>query len=81
MEPWRETRAVFLDIFKAFDKFWHEGLLFKLKCNGTGESLWSSSEMISVADIRESSLAVDVHLGRKSQQEYPKGQCSVSFSS
>ena len=26
-----ETRAVFLDISKTFDKVWHEGLLFKLK--------------------------------------------------
>ena len=29
-----ETRAVFLDISKAFDKVWHEGLAFKLKENG-----------------------------------------------
>ena len=29
--PSRETRAVFLDISKAFDKVWHEGLIFKLK--------------------------------------------------
>ena len=27
----RETRAVFLDISKAFDKVWHDGLLLKLK--------------------------------------------------
>ena len=29
-----EIRGVFLDISKAFDKFWHEGLLLKLKLNG-----------------------------------------------
>ena len=29
-----EVRAVFLDIAKAFDKVWHEGILFKLKQNG-----------------------------------------------
>ena len=29
-----ETRAVFLDISKAFDKVWHKGLIFTLKQNG-----------------------------------------------
>ena len=34
-----EVRAVFLDIFKAFDKVWHDGFNFKLKQNGISGSL------------------------------------------
>ena len=34
-----EVRAVFLDIFKAFDQVWHDGLIFKLKQNGICGSL------------------------------------------
>ena len=36
-----ETRAAFLDISKAFDKVWHDGLLFKLKRNGINGNLHS----------------------------------------
>ena len=34
-----ETRDVFLDISKSFDKVWHKGLLFKLKQNGISANL------------------------------------------
>ena len=34
-----EVRAVFLDISKAFDNVWHDGLIFKLKVNGISGSL------------------------------------------
>jgi hypothetical protein len=38
-EQFDETRATFLDLSKAFDKTWHEGLLFKLKDLGIAGSL------------------------------------------
>ena len=34
-----EVRAVFLNISKAFDKVWHEGLIFKLKQNGISDKI------------------------------------------
>ena len=34
-----ETRTVFLDISKVFNKVWHEGLLYKLKENGISGNL------------------------------------------
>ena len=37
--PSLETRGVFLDISKAFNRVWHDGLLFKLKQNGVNGNL------------------------------------------
>ena len=33
-EEFGETQAVILDISKAFENVWHEGLILKLECNG-----------------------------------------------
>ena len=42
--PSLEVRAVFLDISKAFDKVWHEGLLYKLKSMGISGELYNLLE-------------------------------------
>ena len=34
-----EVRSVFLDILKAFDKVWHDGIIFKLTQNGISGNL------------------------------------------
>ena len=42
--PSLEVRSVFLDISKAFDKVWHEGLLYKLKTMGISGELYNLLE-------------------------------------
>ena len=59
------TRAVALDISKAFDRFWHAGLLHKLKSYGIPDQIFGLiSSFLSNRRPR-------VVLGGKSSQEYP----------
>ena len=59
------TRAVPLDIFKAFDRVWHAGLLHKLKSYGiSGQIFGLISSFLSNRRLR-------VVLVGKSSQEYP----------
>ena len=37
--PTLEVRSVYLDISKAFDRFWHKGLIYKLRRCGISRKL------------------------------------------
>ena len=39
--PSKETRAIFLDFPKAFDRVWHDGLIYKLESSGISGNLLS----------------------------------------
>ena len=39
LKSMRKPVLYFLDISKTFDKVWHEGIVFKLKCNGVSGNL------------------------------------------
>ena len=56
-----DVRWIFLDISKAFDKVWHDGLIFKLHQNGI------CSEMIYI---------LEDFLSDKKQRVVLNGQCS-----
>ena len=57
----REFHHVFLDMSKAFDKVWHEGLLFKLKQNGISGQILNL--LTSYLDKRKQSVLLN---GRES---------------
>ena len=58
------TRAVALDISKAFDRVWHAGLLHKLKSYGISGQIFGLISFLSNRWLR-------VVLDGKSSQEYP----------
>ena len=58
-----EVRGVFLDISKAFDKVWHEGLIFKLKQNGISGDLLQILSDFLVIERKESFLMDKIHAG------------------
>ena len=56
-----KVRGVFLDVSKAFDKVWHDGLIFKLRQNGI------SGDIINV---------LQGFLRNRKQRVVLNGQCS-----
>ena len=48
-----EVRGVFLDIRKAFDKVWHDGLIYQLKRNSINGDLLRLIESFCQTGTRE----------------------------
>ena len=46
--PTVDVRGVFLDISKAFDKVWHDGIIFKLKAYGAEGELLSLLQILTI---------------------------------
>ena len=67
-----ETRGVFLDISKFFDRVWHDGLLFKLKQNGVSGNLIGLIKSFLVIGFKESLLMEQLLIGNVYEQLYHK---------
>ena len=51
-DPPPEVRSIFLDISKAFDKLWHQGLLYKLKSMDISGELYNLVENYLSVDFK-----------------------------
>ena len=71
--PVADVRGIFLDISKAFDKVWHEGLLYKLKTYGTEGQLLSL--LASYLENREQRVVLNgqTSVWRKIKSGVPQG--------
>ena len=69
-----ETRGVFLDISKVFDRVWHDGLLFKLKQNGVSRNLVQLIKSFSVVDFKEFCSMVKPQIEKLFKQVCRRGQ-------
>ena len=55
--PTVDVRRVFLDISKAFDKVWHDGIIFKLKSYGVEGELFSLLKNSKILNIENKELS------------------------
>ena len=65
-------RQAFLDISIAFNRVWHDGLLFKLKQNGVSGNLIGLIKSFLVIGFKESLLMEQLLIGNVYEQLYHK---------
>ena len=57
-----EIRSELLYMSKAFDRVWHEGLIYKLKTTGVSNNLLTLVQSFLTVNIKESYLMVKIHI-------------------
>ena len=67
-----ETRAVFLNISKAFNKVWHGGLIFKLKRNGISGNHLNLSPIFCIRENKVLFYMDSTRLGLMLKQGSPR---------
>ena len=72
LDSGKDVCALFLDVSKAFDKVWHEGLIFKLRQFGITATLISLLENY----LTDRSQRVVLN-GKTSPSQYISAQCSI----
>ena len=73
------TKGSFLDILKAFDKVWHEGLIFKLKSYGINGDLLKL--LINYLEYRPQKVALNgqTFSGKKNLAGVPQSNWAVQW--
>ena len=72
----REVPHVFFDMSKAFDKAWHEGLLFKCKQNGISDQIL---KLLTILDKRKQRVFLNGCESERKQRVYLNG-CESDWS-
>ena len=78
--PSKEIRAVFLDLLKAFDRVWHDCLLYKLEVNGISGNIIQLIKNFLTDRKKRVVLKGKVQNGNRFLQEYLKDQSLVHCS-
>ena len=77
--PSKETRAVFLDLSKAFDRVWHIGLIHKLRSNGISGNMLALVSNFLIGRKQRGALNGKTSEWKNVVAGVPKGLCWVLF--
>ena len=78
--PSLEVRVVFLGLSKTFDKVWHKGFMYKLKCSGICRKYFGLIHSFLMIDTKEWSSMVIARSGQKLKLVFSRVQsCDLYY--